>query len=269
MAPSSRPAYPFGSALVTGASSGIGEAMVRRLARAGVPTVVVARRANRLKDLAKELADEPGAVEVLAADLSGRTGVTRVRDRLADPDRPIELVVNNAGFGASGQVAELDTDRLRDQIGVNVLALTVLTRAALPGMIARRRGWILNVSSVAGFQPVPRLAVYAATKAYVTSFTEALHEELRGTGVKATTLCPGLTRTEFIAVSRGSNPGASYPAMAWLSADEVAGEGLADTARGKALSVPGPQYKALVATSGFVPRGMMRRMSGLVASFTR
>ena len=107
---------------------------------------------------------------------------------------------------------------MRDQIGVNVLALTVLTRAALPGMIARRRGWILNVSSVAGFQPAPGLAVYAATKAYVTSFTEALHEELRGTGVRATALCPGLTRTEFIEVSRGSNrDGASYPAMAWLT----------------------------------------------------
>jgi hypothetical protein len=258
--------------LVTGASSGIGEAMVRRLAGAGVATVVVARRVSRLKGLAKELTDEPGAVEVLAADLSSRSGLARVADRLTDPDRPVDLLVNNAGFGTSGRVAEIDPDRLRAEIGVNVLALTVLTRAALSVMMARRRGWILNVSSVASFQPAPGLAVYAATKAYVTSFTEALHEELRGSGVRATVLCPGLTRTEFIEVSRGSNPAtteASYPAMAWLSADEVAGEGLADIARGKALSVPGPQYKALVATSGFVPRGMMRRMSGVASSFTR
>ena len=262
-------AYPFATALVTGASSGIGEAMVRRLARAGVATVVVARRRRRLSDLAAELAAAPGEVEVLAADLATSRGVARVEERLTDPDRPIDLLVNNAGFGTSGRVVEIDPARMRDEIGVNVMALTALTRAALPSMIERQRGWILNVSSVASFQPAPRLAVYAASKAYVTSFTEALHEELRGTGVHATVLCPGLTRTEFIQVSRGEEVATAYPGAAWMSAEAVATEGLRDAARGRALSVPGVHYKALVTTAGFIPRGMMRWMSGMVASRLR
>jgi uncharacterized protein len=269
-----RGGYPFRSALVTGASSGIGDSMVRMLARAGVDTIVVARRVDRLEALADELSGEPGTVEVMAADLSTDDGVDLVAERLADPvagHAPIDLLVNNAGFGTSGRVAEIEPERMHDELEVNVVALTRLTRAALPLMLERRRGWILNVSSVASFQPAPQLAVYAATKAYVTSFTEALHEELRGTGVRATALCPGLTKTEFVAVSRGAEAAAStqYPAMAWLSAEEVASEGLRDAARGRALSIPGVQYKALVTTSGFIPRGLMRRMSGIATSFTR
>ena len=266
-----RGGYPFRTALVTGASSGIGEAMVRRLAGDGVATVVVARRADRLEALAEELSDAPGPVDVLAADLSTDAGVDAVAAWLDDVDWPVDLLVNNAGFGTSGRVAEIEPDRMRDELEVNVVALTRLTRAALPPMLERRRGWILNVSSVASFQPAPQLAVYAASKAYVTSFTEALHEELRGTGVRATALCPGLTRTEFLQVSRGAEAadGGGYPAMAWLSAEEVAAEGLRDAARGRALSIPGVQYKALVTTAGFIPRGLMRRMSGIATSFTR
>jgi hypothetical protein len=205
----------------------------------------------------------------LAADLATSRGVARVEERLTDPDWPFDLLVNNAGFGTSGRVVEIDPARMRDEIGVNVVALTALTRAALPSMIERRQGWILNVSSVASFQPAPRLAVYAASKAYVTSFTEALHEELQGTGVHATVLCPGLTRTEFIQVSRGDEVATTYPGAAWMSAEAVATEGLRDAARGRALSVPGVHYKALVTTAGFIPRGMMRRMSGMVASRLR
>jgi short-subunit dehydrogenase len=240
-----------------------------------VTTVVVARRKDRLQSLAAEL----DGVEVLAADLTDRDAVADVGRRIADRDRPIDLLVNNAGFGTSGLVAELDADRLADEIRVNVLALTSLTTAALPTMIERRRGWILNVSSVAGFQAVPRLTVYAATKAFVTTFTEGLHEELRGTGVKVTALCPGLTRTEFVQVSRGGAGGAGagaaetgsthYPDLAWMSAEAVAAEGLRDVARGRALSVPGVHYKALVATSAFVPRGLKRRVTGLAQSFNR
>jgi short-subunit dehydrogenase len=265
--------YPFRSALVTGASSGIGEAVVRRLAADGVTAVVVARREDRLR----ALADELEGVEVLPADLTDERSLARVRRRLSDGGRPIDLLVNDAGFGTSGLVADLDPARLRDEIRVNVLALTSLTTAALPGMIERQRGWVLNVSSVAGFQAVPGLAVYAATKAFVTSFTEALHEELRGTGVRATALCPGLTRTEFIDVSRGIATGSAgladvatrHPDPAWLTADAVAAEGLRDVARGRALSIPGLQYKALVATTLFVPRSIKRRVTGLARSFTR
>ena len=259
--------YPFTAALVTGASSGIGDAMVRRLAAAGVVTTIVARRKKRLSALAAELADQPGPIEVLAADLTTDQGLATVEERLTDTARPVDLLVNNAGFGTSGKVAAIEARRMRDEMELNMVALTLLTRAALTPMLERRRGWILNVSSVASFQPAPQLAVYAATKAYVTSLTEALHEELRGTGVQATALCPGLTRTEFIEVSRGTDVADRYPGAVWLSADEVAEEALRDTARGRALSVPGFQYKAFVTTSGFIPRSLMRRMSGLAASY--
>jgi short-subunit dehydrogenase len=247
-----------GIALVTGASSGIGEAMVACLARDGVACVVVARRRERLDELA---AAHPGMVRVLAADLTVDTGVAEV---VADLESaPVELLVNNAGFGTSGAFASLDAERLADEIRLNVGALTALTRAVLPGMIAARRGWILNVSSVASFQPAPGLAVYGATKAYVTSFTESLHEELRGSGVVATALCPGLTRTEFQSVSNTEGFVDRYPGAAWLSADEVAEAGLADVAKGRALSVPGVQYKVASALSNVTPRSIKRRAAGI------
>lgn len=189
--------YPFGSALVTGASSGIGEAMARLLADAGVPQVIVARRTERLDALAAQYA----GIEVLTADLVTDAGVQLVATRIASTRQPIDLVVNNAGFGTSGPFHETDPDRMVDEIAVNVRALTRLSRAALGAMVPRGNGYLLNVSSVASFQPAPLLAVYAATKAYVTNLTESLHEEVRGTGVRVTALCPGLTRTEFRSVS--------------------------------------------------------------------
>jgi short-subunit dehydrogenase len=262
--------YPFRSALVTGASSGIGEAFVRRLAADGVATVVVARREDRLQALAAELA----GVEVLVADLATDDGVADVGARLVDVAHPIDLLVNNAGFGTSGNVAGLEPERLADEIRVNALALTTLTALAVRPMVARRRGWLLNVSSVAGFQAVPGFAVYSATKAYVTSFTEALHEELRGTGVQATVLCPGLTRTEFTDVSRNVIPEGErrdpwYPAAAWLTPEAVAAQGLRDVANGVVVSVPGMAYRAFVAGSALVPRGLRRRLAGQVRSSGR
>ena len=252
--------FPFTSALVTGASSGIGESMVRLLAAASVPQVIVARRADRLHELAAACAH----VEVLAADLATAEGLQRVADRVASETEPIDLVVNNAGFGTSGAFHELDPDRLTQEITLNVAALTRLSRAALGVMVPRGRGYLLNVSSVASFQPAPKLAVYAATKAYVTSLTESLHEEVRGTGVKVTALCPGLTRTEFQSVSNSESYAASYPAFAWMSADDVAEAGLRDVAKGRALSVPGAIYKGLAIATGISPRGLTRRLSSLV-----
>lgn len=251
---------PFTSALVTGASSGIGEAMVRQLAAAGVPTVVVARRADRLRQLADEL---PG-IEVLAADLTTAAGVGAVVDRVQSSSAPIDLLVNNAGFGTSGEFAELDPERLDQEIALNVAALTRLSHAALAVMAPRGRGFLLNVSSVVSFQPAPKLAVYAATKAYVTSLSESLHEEMRGSGVKVTALCPGLTRTEFQSVSNTESYASSYPTFAWMDADRVAAAGLADVAAGKALSVPGVLYKGLGWVTAVTPRGALRRLSGLV-----
>jgi uncharacterized protein len=236
--------------------------MVRRLAVAGVPTVVVARRTDRLRRLAEELPE----VEVLRADLRSPAGRRPVEARLTDADRPIDLLVNNAGFGSAARFVDVDAGRLADEVQVNALALTVLCRAALPSMVERRRGWVLNVGSIAGFQPIPELAVYAATKAFVLSLTEALHEELRGTGVKVTALCPGLTRTEFGEVSGAEDDQLGVPSPLWMSADEVAATGLSDAARGRAVSIPGVSNKAFVATSSLMPRGLVRRAAGTVAA---
>jgi hypothetical protein len=252
--------YPFLSAVLTGASSGIGEAMAHQLGQAGVPTVVVARRTDRLDDLAEQY-DE---FEVLTADLNDPTDLAKVCARVQSETEPVDLVVNNAGFGTTGVFHELDPDRLHDEIGLNVQALTRLSHAALHVMVPRGRGYLLNVSSVASFQAAPKLAVYAATKAYVTSLTESLHEEVRGTGVHVTALCPGLTKTEFQSVSSGGEQSSSYPSFAWLRVDDVARAGLTDVAAGQALSIPGMLYKGLSAASSITPRGLSRRLSSLV-----
>jgi uncharacterized protein len=250
--------YPFTSALVTGASSGIGEAMVRLLGEAGIPQVIVARRVDRLEELAKGYEH----VEVLAADLTTADGLDAVIQRITG--NPVDLVVNNAGFGTSGEFHTLDAERMSDEIALNVTALTRISRAALGVMVPAGRGYLLNVSSVASFQPAPKLAVYAATKAYVTSLSESLHEEVRGTGVHVTALCPGLTRTEFQSVSRTDSYTTDFPAMVWMSATEVAETGLRDVAKGDALSVPGAFNKMLAAVSAISPRTLTRRISSLV-----
>lgn len=231
--------------------------MVQQLAAAGVPTIAVARRGDRLWELA---ADSP-QVTPLVADLETDEGVDVVAARVVDG---VDLLVNNAGFGTSGRFHELDPERLDREVALNVRALTRLSHAALASMVPAGRGHLLNVSSVVSFQPAPGLAVYAATKAYVTSLGESLHEEARGTGVNVTTLCPGLTRTEFISVSNSSGYQDSYPDFAWMTAEQVAACGLRDVARGKALSVPGVLYKAMTAAVGVTPRGLARRLSGVV-----
>lgn len=253
--------FPFRSALVTGASSGIGEEMVRQLARAGVSTVVVARRADRLDALAAEL----DGIEVLVADLGNPDGVDAVAERIAaEGTRAVDLVVNNAGFGTSGDFVDLDPDRLAAEINLNIGALTRLSHAAVSAMAPRRRGWLLNVSSIAGFQPAPRLAVYAATKAYVTSLSESLHGELSGRGVVVSALCPGLTKTEFQSVSNTEGYQTTFPDFVWTSVRDVAAAGLHGVAKNRAVIVPGPLYKGFVAASGVTPRWLKRALSGAV-----
>lgn len=252
--------YPFTSALVTGASSGIGEELTRQLAAVGVPTVVVARRTDRLERLAGEL----DGVDVLAADLSTRAGQESVAARIADDDRPIDFVVNNAGFGTNGDFHELDPDRLASEIEVNVAALTRLSHAALAAMVPRQRGWLLNVSSFAGFQPAPRLAVYAATKAYVTSLSESLHEEAKRAGVVVTALCPGLTKTEFQSVSNTTDHQTEFPDFVWTAVDDVVRAGLDGVAKGRALVVPGAIYRSASWASAVTPRWVKRLASGMV-----
>ncbi len=190
-------------AVVTGASSGIGAAFAERLARDGYDQVVVARRRDRLEALAQRLRDERGVtVEVVVADLTQPDDLRTVERRVAD-DNSLALLVNNAGFGGYMPFATLDPDKAEELIRLQVVAVTRLSRAALPGMIARGRGAIINVSSRLAFSgplpspPLPKRATYAATKAYVNTFTQILHSELEGTGVRVQALCPGLVRTEF------------------------------------------------------------------------
>ncbi len=252
----------LGRALVTGASSGIGAAFADRLARDGYDLVIVARDRERLERTAKQLRERDAiAVEVLVADLSQPAGVQAVAERIA-ADPALTMLVNNAGFGFIGSFAELDGEREEKVIRVNVAALTRLTRAALPGMIARRRGAIINLSSMAAFQPGPFNATYSATKAYVNSFTEALHEELRGTGVRVQALCPGFTRTEF--QTRAGIDVSNLPAFVWMAADAVVDASLTALERGDVVCVPGTANWLTATVTGMVPRGWTRRLSGRI-----
>ncbi|MCP2339883.1 SDR family NAD(P)-dependent oxidoreductase [Actinomadura rupiterrae] len=237
----------FRTALVTGASSGIGESFARELAARGADLVVVARRADRLDALARELVERYRvAVEVIAADLTRSADRDEVEHRLKN--EPVELLVNNAGYGAFGAFAEIPIgDQLRE-VELNVNALMRLTHAALPGMLARGRGGVLNVASMSGFAPSPGSAAYGATKAYVASFSESLHAEVIGQGVHVTALCPGFTRTED-----GHEP---HPL--WLRREDVARAGLDAVEAGRALCVPGVQYKAVMPALKVLPRPLLR-----------
>ena len=252
--------YPFTSALVTGASSGIGAGMARLLGEAGVPTVLVARRGDRLGEIAARY----DGFEVLEADLLTPEGRASTVERIVSTESPIDLVVNNAGFGTSGVFHELDVERLADEVELNVKALTVLSHAALAAMVPRGHGYLLNVSSVASFQASPGLGVYAATKAYVTSLTEALHGEVKATGVHVTALCPGLTKTEFQEHSNTSGLATKVPELAWTTVEQVASCGLRDVAKNKTISVPGALYKVAVTGSDLLPRSIARWVSGSI-----
>lgn len=239
--------HAYRTALVTGASSGIGESFARLLAGRGTDLVIVARRAELLDGLARELVERYRvAVEVVAADLTDPAQRAEVEERLRA--EPVELLVNNAGYGASGAFAELPLDEHLAQIELNVAAPVRLTHAALPGMVARGRGGVLNVASMAGFAPSPGSATYGATKAYVAAFSESLHSEVAGKGVHVTALCPGFTRTE------DDVP----PGPLWLRRDDVARAGLDAVATGRALCVPGVQYKAMFPALKLVPRPLLR-----------
>ena len=229
-------------ALVTGASSGIGLAMAELLAERGTDLVVVARDGARLERLAARLS--PGAeVEVLVADLGDRDQLATAVERLGSAVSPIDLLVNNAGFGFSGDFIGLDPDGETAVVDVNIVALHRLAHAAGTAMSARGRGGILNVSSIAGYGPAPRAATYAATKAFVTSFSEALYSELGPQGVTVSCLCPGLTRTEFQQRSGSSTD--RTPGFLWQSAEAVARAGLDGLDRGRAVVVPGTHNKIL------------------------
>ena len=252
--------------MVTGASSGIGAVFARRLAADGSDLVVVARRRERLDALADELQAAHGiAVECLVADLSDPGQLARVEARLREGERPVDLLVNNAGTGGHGAYASLAVDDVEAMVRLNLLAPVRLTAAALPVMVARGRGGIVNVSSISGEQPIPFVATYAATKAFLTSLSESLHEELRGSGVTVTAVLPGFTRSEF---HDRPDMGRSIPRPLWMTGEAVVDAALAAVARGHAVCVPGFGYRLLVGLSRHAPRGLVRRVAGMVGRRT-
>jgi short-subunit dehydrogenase len=251
-------------ALVTGASAGIGEAIARRLAADGVDLVLVARRVDRLDRLAASLRSAVTRVDILPADLTAPDGLARVASRLADDDAPVDLLVNNAGFSSYGRFWELPRDGELAQVDCNVRAVVCLTHAALGRMVREGRGAVMNISSVSGNQPGPGNPTYGATKAFVTSFTEGVSIELRGTGVTITAVCPGLTRTEFHVIAGVADRMAATPGFLWMTADEVAADALEATAKGKVVHVNGLGNKVLAGLSGVAPRAVRRRVAGAV-----
>jgi hypothetical protein len=250
-------------ALVTGASSGIGMAFAERLARDEYEVVIVARRVDRLNALARRLRRAYGAVvEPVAVDLGDPAELRVVEQAIAEDDA-LELLVNNAAFGTSGPFSELDVEREEAEIRLNVIAPVRLTRVALPGMIARRKGAIINVSSLGAFQPMPFTATYGATKAYLNSFTEALHEELRDTGVRVQALSPGFTRTDF--QKHAGMDTSTLPAFTLMTPEAVVDESLAALESGTLVCVPGLYYRSLLAASSVLPRSLLRRLTASLA----
>jgi len=253
------------TALVTGGTSGIGLAFCRELAERGNDLVIVARHRARLENVSDELrARHSINVEILAADLSKRAALRRVSDRVADRDRPIDLLVNNAGFGTSKSFLKGDLSDEEAMLDVLCHAVLVLSHAGALSMKDRGRGAIINVSSVAGFVP---MGTYGAAKGWCTAFTENLAHELAGSGVSATALCPGFTHTELH--ERANVDMSKLPKVMWLEADRLVRDCLDDVKAGKVLSVPGMQYKVIAGIAEVAPRALVRALSNRVASIRR
>ncbi|MEV5507780.1 SDR family NAD(P)-dependent oxidoreductase [Streptomyces orinoci] len=245
------------TALITGATAGIGAAFARRLAADGHDLVLVARDEKRLHEHATELHDRHRVeAEVLRADLSREEGIAAVEARLSDRKRPVDLLVNNAGFGNKGRFLEVSVADELTMLRVHCEAVLRLTMAAAGGMRERRRGGVVNVASVAAF--VPR-GTYGASKAWVVQFTQGAARDLAGSGVRLMALCPGFVRTEFH--QRAGMGTENIPGWMWLDADRLVDAALKDLARGKSLSIPDPRYKALTGLSKLVPRGALGRVS--------
>jgi short-subunit dehydrogenase len=247
----------YRSALVTGASSGIGAEIARVLAGRGCALTLVARRADRLEQLARELSDKV-AVDVVPVDLVDENGIAAVEQRLHDS--PVELLVNNAGVGTGGTFHSLPLDGELHEITLNVVAVVRLTRAALPSMVEAGHGGVLNVSSLAGDQPLRGSATYAASKAYVTTFSESIAAELRGTGVHVTVLKPGFTYTEM-GGEEAPDPASFMGKHVWLQADRVARDAVDAVERGRLICVPGGQWKAVNGLVQALPRPVVRLLS--------
>ncbi|MFL6026620.1 MAG: SDR family NAD(P)-dependent oxidoreductase [Friedmanniella sp.] len=250
------------TALVTGGTSGIGAAFARALAARGDDLVLVARDTARLESVAAELRSRHGvSVQTLTADLAVRDDVERVATRLASEEQPVDLLVNNAGFGLRTRLTDADLSPFEHGFEVMVHAVMVLAGAAARTMSARGHGAIVNVGSTAGYVT---MGGYSALKAFVGVYTESLANELRGTGVTVTLLAPGWVRTEFH--ERAEIGTGDIPRFLWLDADEIVAEGLRDVAAGKVISIPSKRYRTLIFAARHAPRPLVRRASALLSS---
>jgi short-subunit dehydrogenase len=250
-------------ALITGASSGIGEQFAYFLARDGYTLALSARREDRLRAVAAE-ASRRGAtgVSIFPADLGRRSAPGELYSQVTAAGLKIEMLVNNAGFGTRGRFDHLPLERELEEIDLNVSALVALTHLFLPAMIAARKGTVINVASTASFQPVPHMSTYAATKAFVLSFSQGLHYELIGSGVNVMALCPGATRTEFQAVANNETPW--VPASAYMDAETVVAQGLRAVRRKRAICVNGIMNSIAAEAVRAAPRWLVARIAGMM-----
>jgi len=248
----------YRTALITGASSGIGEAFARALAEKGSDLVLVARSEDKLQSLAKELSRlHSTRVEVVAIDLSRDGAAQKVKAAVDALGLHVDLLINNAGFGTVGAFHKQEHGRERQEVLLNAAAVVDMVHAFLPPMLERGRGGIVNVASMAAFQPMPYMAVYAATKAFVLSFTEGLRGEVRGKGIKVLCVCPGPVDTPFFEATGSAKLRSSVPRPAMMTVDRVIAESLRALGRGQGVVVPGYANKLVTMTTKFVPRAVL------------
>ncbi len=254
------------TALITGASSGIGEALAGCFATGGFDLVLVARSRDKLAALAKRLlAAHEVKVSVAPADLTGPASAQALAAKMRKAGRTIDVLVNCAGVMAHGPFVSMPAARQRELIDLNVSALTAMLAQFVPPMVERGHGRILNVASIAAFQPVPSLAIYAATKAYVLSLTESLSEELAGTGVTATALCPGITATNMLAAASAESPAlAKLPGLLISDVEAVASSGYQACMKGDVIDVPGVLNQAAMLASRVAPKWLVRSIGGVI-----
>lgn len=263
------PPSPASTCLVTGASSGIGADVARELAARGHGVTLVARREDRLRELAAELTVEHNIrAEVVACDLADPGARDVLAGEVAELDLTVEVLVNNAGFGSAGRFQELDHPRELEMVRTNVEAVVDLCGRYVPGMIERGRGAVLNVASTAAFQPLPRTATYGGSKAFVLSFTESLSSDLAGSGVTATALCPGPVRTEFMDAPGFERLGGT-PSFVWTSSADTARAAVRGLERGRRVVVPGVGNLAGAIAGQHAPRGLLLKLARHVSPIGR
>ena len=252
-------------AVITGASSGIGEALARAMAARGTHVVLAARSTARLEDVAQAIRRAGGVATVLPSDLSKPGAAQHLYDDVTRLGLEVDTLVNNAGFGYHGPFESEALEHLQGQLQVNMVALAELTRLFVPSLLARR-GTVLNLASTSAFQPAPYMSVYGATKAFVLSMTESLAEELRGSGVTATALCPGVTATDMLSGAARSHEGLGRLPQAFVgTADSVAAEGYEACLRGETIRVPGRLNLAATLASRAAPKWLVRRLGGAMS----